>query len=219
MKLWQGRFEEEQDPVFEKMNRSLPVDAVLLEVDVRASRAHARGLHGAGILNEEEWRAIDRGLESILTQYSPDEVKAMPYEDVHTFVEATLAEKVIAALKGNRSDRALLVRDPNRMVWSAVLGSPGLTDAEIESFSAMRNISDQALRRIGGDREWTKKYIIISNLVKNPRTPIGVSMTLVSRLTPRDLKAVVVDKNVPEAVRKHAEKFVRGPGGGGGGKH
>ena len=94
MKLWQGRFEEDQDPVFEKMNRSLPVDAVLLEVDIRASRAHAKGLLGAGILNEEEWKAIDRGLEGILSQYSPDEVKAMPYEDIHTFVEATLAEKV-----------------------------------------------------------------------------------------------------------------------------
>ena len=100
MKLWQGRFEEDQDPVFEKMNRSLPVDAVLLEVDVRASRAHAKGLLGAGILTEEEWKAIDRGLENILGQYSPDEVKAMPYEDIHTFVEATLAEKVgPAALK------------------------------------------------------------------------------------------------------------------------
>ena len=94
MKLWQGRFEEDQDPVFEKMNRSLPVDAVLLEVDVRASRAHAKGLLGAGILNEEEWKSIDSGLEGILSQYSPDEVKAMPYEDIHTFVEATLAEKI-----------------------------------------------------------------------------------------------------------------------------
>jgi argininosuccinate lyase len=97
MKLWQGRFEEDQDPVFEKMNRSLPVDAVLLEVDIRASRAHAKGLLGAGILSQEEWQSIDRGLESILSQYSPDEVKAMPYEDIHTFVEATLAEKVGAA--------------------------------------------------------------------------------------------------------------------------
>jgi argininosuccinate lyase len=94
MKLWKGRFEEDQDPVFEKMNRSLPIDAVLLEVDVRASRAHARGLRGAGILNEEEWRTVDRGLEAILSKYSPDEVKAMPYEDIHTFVEATLAESV-----------------------------------------------------------------------------------------------------------------------------
>lgn len=97
MKLWQGRFEEDQDPVFEKMNRSLPVDAVLLEVDVRASRAHAKGLLGAGILTQEEWKAIDSGLESIVGQYSPDDVKALPYEDIHTFVEATLAEKVGAA--------------------------------------------------------------------------------------------------------------------------
>jgi len=94
MKLWQGRFEEDQDPVFEKMNRSLPVDAVLLEVDILASRAHAKGLLGVGILSEDEWKTIDRGLESILGQYSPDEVKSMPYEDIHTFVEATLAEKV-----------------------------------------------------------------------------------------------------------------------------
>src|SRR5215471_17665998 len=100
MKLWQGRFEEDQDPVFEKMNRSLPIDAVLLEVDIRASRAHAKGLHGAGILTAEEWRTIDRGLEAILSRYSPDEVKAMPYEDIHTFVEATLAEQTGAvALK------------------------------------------------------------------------------------------------------------------------
>ena len=100
MKLWQGRFEEDQDPVFEKLNRSLPVDAVLLEVDVRASQAHAKGLLGAGILTEDEWKSIDRGLESILGQYSPDEVKSLPYEDIHTFVEATLVEKVGAvALK------------------------------------------------------------------------------------------------------------------------
>src|SRR5262245_8676811 len=94
MKLWQGRFEEEQDPVFEKMNRSLPIDAVLLEVDIRASRAHARGLHGAGILNDEEWQTIDDGLGSILAQFTPDEVQAMPYEDIHTFVEATLAQNI-----------------------------------------------------------------------------------------------------------------------------
>ena len=143
----------------------------------------------------------------------PEKVSA-----VQKIYKMNAGEKLIAAIKGNRQDRALLVRDPNRMVWSAVLGSPSLTDAEIESFSAMRNISDQALRRIGSDREWTKKYSVVSNLVKNPRTPIGVSMNLVSRLTPRDLKAVVVDKNVPEAVRKHAQKFVREPGAAGG-KH
>jgi argininosuccinate lyase len=94
MKLWQGRFEEESDPVFEKMNRSLGIDAVLLDVDIRASRAHARALLGCGILTEEEWKAIDQGLEQILSEYTPEQVKATPYEDVHTFVEATLASKI-----------------------------------------------------------------------------------------------------------------------------
>jgi argininosuccinate lyase len=97
MKLWQGRFEEESDPVFEKMNRSLGVDAVLLEVDIRASRAHARSLLGCGVLTQEEWKAIDQGLEQILSEYTPDLVKATPYEDIHTFVEATLASKIGAA--------------------------------------------------------------------------------------------------------------------------
>jgi len=55
---------------------------------------------------------------------------------------------------------------------------------------------------------------VVSNLVKNPRTPIAISMGLVSRLSPRDMKAVTVDKNVPEAIRKAAKKFVREPGEG-----
>src|SRR5438477_7522523 len=94
MKLWQGRFEEDGDPVFEKMNRSLGVDAVLLEVDIRASRAHARSLAGCGVLTPEEWKAIEQGLEQILSEYTPEQVKATPYEDLHTFVEATLASKI-----------------------------------------------------------------------------------------------------------------------------
>ena len=75
MKLWQGRFEEDSDPVFEKMNRSLGIDAVLLEVDIRASRAHARALLGCGVLSQEEWKAIDQGLEQILSDYTLDQVE------------------------------------------------------------------------------------------------------------------------------------------------
>jgi argininosuccinate lyase len=97
MKLWQGRFEEESDPVFEKLNRSLGIDAVLLDVDIRASRAHARSLLKCGILTNEEWTSIDKGLAEILSEYTPDQVRTTPYEDIHTFVEATLAAKIGSA--------------------------------------------------------------------------------------------------------------------------
>lgn len=119
------------------------------------------------------------------------------------------AQKVITALKGTREERAVLVRDPNRMVATAVLGSPRLTEAEVEAFSGMRNISDEILRQIGTHRDWTKKYAVVANLVKNPRTPVGVSLSMVSRLNPRDIKGLTTDRNVPEVIRRQAQKFIK----------
>ena len=153
--------------------------------------------------------------EALVTYLSHEERKeAEKVSTVQKIYRMNTAEKVIAALKGNRQERAVLVRDPNRLVSAAVLGSPRLSEPEIEAFSAMKNISDEILRQIGNHREWVKKYAVMSNLVKNPRTPIAVSMSLVSRLSPRDMKAVTLDKNVPEAIRKYAKKFVREPGPG-----
>lgn len=121
------------------------------------------------------------------------------------------AEKIISALKGTREERAVLVRDPNRLVSAAVLGSPKLTDVEIEAFAGMKSLSDEVLRRIGNHKEWMKRYGVVSNLVKNPRTPLAISLGLVSRLNPRDIKSLTVDRNVPEVVRKQAQKFIKGP--------
>jgi hypothetical protein len=62
---------------------------------------------------------------------------------------------------------------------------------------------------------------VVANLVRNPRSPLPIAMNLIPRLNPRDLKTISVDRNVPEVIRKHALKFIRGPqgAGGGGGKH
>jgi len=121
------------------------------------------------------------------------------------------AEKLITALKGSREERAILIRDPNRLVATAVLGSPRLTEPEIEAISGMKSVSDEILRKIGHHREWTKRYQVCKNLVCNPRTPIGIALTLVPRLNPRDIKGIAVDRNVPEPVRKQAQKFVKAP--------
>ena len=121
------------------------------------------------------------------------------------------AEKLITALKGTRGERAILIRDPNRLVAIAVLGSPRITEPEIESISGMKSVSDEILRKIGNHREWTKRYSVMKNLVCNPRTPIGIALSLVPRLNPRDVKGIAVDRNVPEPVRKQAQKFVKAP--------
>jgi len=130
-----------------------------------------------------------------------------------------MKDKLKTALRGDREARTMLIRDPNRLVAAAVLGSPKLTDAEVEGFAGMKNVSDQVLRTIGNHREWTKKYSVVSNLVRNPRTPLAISIGMVSRLNPKDLKSVSVDKNVPEVIRKQALKFVKNAQEAGPGKH
>jgi hypothetical protein len=160
--------------------------------------------------------------EAIVRYLSEDERQASEkVSAVQRLYRLNTAQKVITALKGNREERAILVRDPNRLVATAVLGSPRVTDAEIESFAAMKNVSDEILRQIGRHKEWTKRYSVVLNLVKNPRTPIAISIGMVSRLNPRDLKGLAVDRNVAEVIRKHAQKFSRGPqaGAAGGAKH
>jgi hypothetical protein len=130
---------------------------------------------------------------------------------VQKIYKMNTAEKVIAALKGTREERSVLIRDRNRIVCTAVLGSPKLTEAEVEQIAAMKNVSDEVLRNVASNREWTKKYPVLLNLVKNPRTPVGLSLAFVARLNPRDMRAITTDRNVSEVLRKAAARFIKGP--------
>jgi hypothetical protein len=124
-------------------------------------------------------------------------------------VRMTAAEKMMEGLKGNRQARMMLIRDRNRIVYQSVLASPKLTESEIEAFASMRNVSPEVLREIGKARKWTKRHSVAHELVRNPLTPIEVSMQLLPRLPSRDLKRLVSDRNVPEAVRRQAMKLKR----------
>jgi hypothetical protein len=119
-----------------------------------------------------------------------------------------IKEKVKLAMKGTREQRAQLIRDPNRMVSSAVLSSPKLSEAEVEAFTKMGNVSEETLRTIGHNRSWVKNYGIVLGLTKNAKTPLAMSMQLMHRLNEKDLKMLSVDRNVPEALRIAARKAI-----------
>jgi hypothetical protein len=112
------------------------------------------------------------------------------------------------AMKGTREQRAVLIRDPNRIIASAVLSSPKLSDTEVEAFARMTNVSDEVLRVIGMTRGWVRKQAVAVALVKNPKTPPGISMSLLPRMTTRDVKMLTTDRNVPEVLRLAARKLV-----------
>jgi hypothetical protein len=87
-----------------------------------------------------------------------------------------------------------------------VLQSPKLTETEIESFAAMRNVAEEILREIGNNRAWIRSYAVIQNLVRNPKTPPLISQRLLFRLGSRDLSLLSRDRSLPEAVRRNAER-------------
>jgi hypothetical protein len=113
-----------------------------------------------------------------------------------------------AAVKGSREMRAMLIRDPNKMIASAVLSSPKLSEPEIESFARMASLSEEVLRIIANNRAWTKNYNVVLGLTRNPKTPLALSLNFLQRLSGRDLNQVSVDRNVPEPLRIAARKKV-----------
>ena len=121
----------------------------------------------------------------------------------------TPRQKVELALMGTREARALLIRDPNRMISLSVLQSPKLSDGEIEGYASMRNVSDEVLRHIGNSKEFTRSYGVVHALVKNPKTPPMVAQRMLPRLTARDLSLLVRDRSIPEIVRRGAERTLK----------
>ncbi len=117
-------------------------------------------------------------------------------------------ERLKAAVKGSREMRSILIRDPNKMISAAVLSSPKLTENEVEAFARMASLSDEVLRIIGNNRQWTKSYKVVLGLTKNPKTPLAMALNFMGRLNSADLKQLSVDRNVPEGLRIAARKKV-----------
>lgn len=125
----------------------------------------------------------------------------------------TVSQKIRLALLGNAGHRALLIRDPNRLVAMAAIKSPAVTDQEVAVISQSRAVAEDVIRYIADNRDWTKSYIVKCNLVNNPKTPISHSLRFLPHLRPGDLRALAGNKNVPQAVSNAARQILqRRPG-------
>jgi len=120
----------------------------------------------------------------------------------------SITDRMKLAMKGTREQRAVLVRDSNRLVASAVLSSPKLTESEVEAFTKMGNVSEDVLRVIGMNRSWIKNYAVAAGLCRNPKTPPVLTMQLIHRLNERDQKMLSIDRNISEASRTLARKIL-----------
>jgi hypothetical protein len=134
--------------------------------------------------------------------------EAIRESTVQRLSKMSITQKVKAAMRGNRDVRAILIRDPNKLVSIAVLASPRLTEQEVENYAKMASVPEDVLRVIGTTRAWVKNYGIFKALTFNPKTPIAISMGMVNRLNERDVKSLSSDRNIAEPVKLLARKIV-----------
>ncbi len=93
--LWGGRFTKQTDAAVKAFNDSIGFDKRLYRQDITGSMVHARMLGKQGILAEEDCRAIEEGLEGILSDIESGKlVITSEYEDIHSFVEANLIDRI-----------------------------------------------------------------------------------------------------------------------------
>jgi hypothetical protein len=117
--------------------------------------------------------------------------------------------RIQLAMKGNKEERSILIRDGTKIVALAVLDSPKITDGEVEKFANQKNVLEAVLRGILMKRRFAKNYTVIRNLVANPRTPIDVALGLMKNLLVGDLKNLSNNKEVSETVRKLALRMFK----------
>ena len=92
--LWGGRFTKETDKLVYNFNASISFDKKFYRQDMEGSMAHVKMLAAAGILTEEERDDILRGIEGILSDVESGALDISDeYEDIHSFVEATLIDR------------------------------------------------------------------------------------------------------------------------------
>jgi hypothetical protein len=121
----------------------------------------------------------------------------------------TAVEKTALALKGNQEERLTLIRDSNKVVARAVLQSPKVTDADIEAYASMKSVTEEVLRLISTNRAFMKGYAVVRALVNNPRAPVDVTLPMLNRLNERDLKGLMLNRNVADVLRSMATKMVK----------
>jgi len=156
-------------------------------------------------ITQEDTHVVDDGTgEEVVA----DKVKPLYAQ----LASMSVSNRIRRAQLGTGAERMILVRDSDRRVAVAAIKSPLVSESEVARVSASRNISEDVLRVIALDREWTRNHQIKLNLVSNPRCPFAFASKMIVHLRDHELKSLARSKNVSGAVVQAAKNLLRKKG-------
>ena len=190
-----------QELIPEASDEPLPTDLDFVE-------AHAAGSDEAEVIElPPEDEASEESEEHIKEKFQPLHYK---------LAQMSISEKIRMATMGTPAHRALLVRDPNRLVHMSAIRSPAVNDREIEAILKNRAIPEEVVRFVASRREWLRHYNVKLGLVFNPKTPLATAIHFLPYLRVTELRNASKSKSIPAAVVQAAKELLKKKSGGGG---
>ena len=192
--------EREEDPEF----------AALLQQEARKAAREDREIPDFDKMSRSEQERYLREQEEKKEEDDEQRVRSM-YDKLSRM---TIAEKIRFATIGTREAINILVRDPNKLVHSAAVKSPRVRYPDVRNWAKNKSLPDSVIAYIAGNRDYTRHYEVMLNLVNNPKTPLHDTMSFLNHIRTNDLKSLSRNRNVPTQVSRQAKNLWRKRSGG-----
>ena len=132
-------------------------------------------------------------------------------------MDLTVSEKIKMGLTGDKEWRAIMMKQSNKLIQGAVMKNPRISDGEVLLVAKAKTSSDDLIRLILLNKDWTKNYEIKKALLSHPKTPPPKALRFVSFMTMRDIKELAKSKQltniVANAIRKELQFRIKKSGG------
>ena len=135
----------------------------------------------------------------------PDEENFSKYQ---LALDMGVSEKIKMALTGDKDWRSIFLKDSNKLVNTAVLKNPRVTDGEVLAVAKSKTSSEELIRIILMNKDWMKLPVVRSALVSHPKTPVASALRFMDSLTLKELKDLSKSKGVSQVVVTAARRVL-----------
>jgi hypothetical protein len=129
-------------------------------------------------------------------------------EEVKKIEDMSVGQKIKLALTGDKTIRNMFITSSNKMISTAVMKNPRLTVEEVVKVANSKTTSDDIMRLIARNKEWTKNYNIRMAMIMNPKSPIQVALRMIDSLNIRDLEKVAKSRYISNVISGSADRML-----------
>jgi hypothetical protein len=140
---------------------------------------------------------------------SPEADKGKPKKGYALIQSLNVAQKIRLALLGSQGDRALLVKDSNKVVSRAAIRSPAVSVSEALLYARNHSLNASIIEYIAKNRKWMQNYRLKVQIILNPKTPVNISLNALNTLRPAELRSVSQSHNVSGVVSQKAKDLIK----------